>query len=101
MAATPTLIDSREAAALLACSVRTVRRAAADGSLPAIRLRERSPLRFRRDDLEAFLAADRDPREVDTAGMSAAGLDNLRPALGSADASVRTSSNSDRVSPHT
>jgi excisionase family DNA binding protein len=97
---TPTLVDTREAAQLLGVHPRTIRRAAADGALRPVRLREWSPLRFRRDDLEAFLAADRDPREVDTAGMSAAGLDNLRPASGSADASVRTSSNSDRVSPH-
>jgi excisionase family DNA binding protein len=97
---TPTLVDTREAAQLLGVHPRTIRRAAADGALRPVRLRERSPLRFRRDDLEAFLAADRDPREVDTAGMSAAGLDNLRPASGSGDASVRTSSNSDRVSPH-
>jgi excisionase family DNA binding protein len=58
----PTLVNTEEAAALLGVHPRTIRRAAADGSLQPVRLRRGSPLRFRRADLERLIsaAADRD-----------------------------------------
>lgn len=54
MATTPEFITKHEAAAILACSVDTVRRRVADGSLPAYRLGGRV-LRFKRDDVYRLL----------------------------------------------
>jgi excisionase family DNA binding protein len=51
----PGLIPTRQAAATLGVSVETVRRAVADGRLPAVRLRERGWMRFRRSDLARLL----------------------------------------------
>jgi excisionase family DNA binding protein len=53
------LIPARQAAAMLGVSVDTVRRAVQDGRLPAVRLRERGWLRFRRADLEELISGGR------------------------------------------
>jgi excisionase family DNA binding protein len=55
---TPGLIPTREAAARLGVSVDTVRRAVADGRLPAVRLRERGWLRFRSADLDRLVSGE-------------------------------------------
>jgi excisionase family DNA binding protein len=69
---TPTLVDTREAVALLGVHPRTIRRAAADGSLRPVRLRERSPLRFRRADLERLICAA-DPGSADASALATIG----------------------------
>ena len=61
----PALLTSRQVASLLGVCVQTVRRAASDGRLPVVRIREGSPYKFRRADVEALCAADRNPRAVD------------------------------------
>ena len=50
------LISAAVAADLLGVSVCTIRRRAHDGTLPAVRLGEKGWLRFRRDDVEAFIS---------------------------------------------
>jgi excisionase family DNA binding protein len=78
MADTPTLVDTRQAAELLGVHPRTIRRAAAEGALRPVRLRERSPLRFRRDEIEALILPA-DP----SGGVDSTGTD---PSSGSASA---------------
>ena len=50
------LLKVDEAALVLACSPRTVRRLASEGMLTAVRFGEHGHLRFRPDELEALIA---------------------------------------------
>lgn len=69
----PKLLNARQAATVLGLSIFTVRRAAADGSLPAVRLRENGRLLFRVSDLEALTNPRRASRaELDLRRRSAA-----------------------------
>jgi excisionase family DNA binding protein len=61
---TPTLLDTREAAALLQVHPRTVKRAASDGVLRPIRLRRDSPMRFIRREVEALLEPEPATKEA-------------------------------------
>jgi excisionase family DNA binding protein len=55
---------AKEAAVMLGVSIWTIRRAVADGALPAVRIRQRGNLRFRAADLDRFVSADCLPRVV-------------------------------------
>ena len=63
----PKLVNARTAAEIVGYSVYTLRRLAASGALPAVRLGPHGHLRFRLSDLDRFVAADRLPRAVDLA----------------------------------
>jgi excisionase family DNA binding protein len=52
------LVGAAEAARILDVSVWTIRRWARDGSLAAVKLNERSQLRFRRADLDQLVHGD-------------------------------------------
>lgn len=54
-AALPTYLTLAEAAGLLRCSIRTVRRRIADGELPAERLGDWGPIRVLDADVRALL----------------------------------------------
>jgi excisionase family DNA binding protein len=60
------LLNLSETAMLLGCSVPTLRHLVADGKLPAYKLRDHtSPLKFRRQDIDDFLARRRiEPKVV-------------------------------------
>lgn len=79
----PRLLTAREAAEHLRLSLDYVYRLAARGVLPAVRLTERSNLRFRVEDVEAVLAS-----RCGGCGTSAPAAEAVEPAAeGSATAS--------------